>query len=374
MRILINCSNLKLGGGLQVADSVCRCLKDISQHKYIVVLSAAMDSTAKALEEVSYVKVIRHDVKNDWRTLLLGRDVVMDRLVEEKKIEAVLTIFGPSRWIPQCKHVCGFARAQLLMQDSPYFNRLGLLQRLKEKVMLKLLEISFRKCANVFHTENPMISQMLEKKFKGCKVYTVTNYYNQVFDEPDKQIEHPLPEFDGVSLLSINTPYPHKNMGIAFEAAKLLKAQHPDFRFRFVMTAQKQDFNYDFLQDPDGIAKHFCLIGKVNVAECPSLYRQCDFCFQPTLMECFTATYCEAMRMDKPIISTNLQFAKGLCGIAAKYYEPVDGQSCADSIYSLANDKNLQDQYIKMGKKQLKQFDDYNERARKLIEITTRVV
>lgn len=371
MNILINCSNLKKGGGVQVADSVCRCLKEIPQHTYIVVLSSAMNNTAKALVGISNIEVISHDIKNRLVTLLLGRDIVMDRLVVDKEIDVVLTIFGPSRWVPRCKHLCGFARAQLLMPDSPHYKRMSLLAKTKEKVALKVWEHFFRKCANVFHTENPMISHMLEKKFKGCKVYTVTNYYNQVFDEPDKQLEHSLSSFDGITLLSINTPYPHKNMCIALDAAKILREQHADFKFRFVMTAIESDFNYDFKLDKDGIAKYFYFIGSVSVEECPSLYRQCDFCFQSSLMECFTATFCEAMRMEKPIITTNLEFAKGLCGDAAMFYESLDAQSCADTIYELAKDKELQKQLVEKGKSQLKKFDNYKERARKLIKIAT---
>lgn len=37
----------------------------------------------------------------------------------------------------------------------------------------------------------------------------------------------------------------------------------------------------------------------------------------PSLLECFTATYPEAMRMERPIVTTDLAFAQGLCGEAA---------------------------------------------------------
>ena len=59
----------------------------------------------------------------------------------------------------------------------------------------------------------------------------------------------------------------------------------------------------------------------MDISECPSLYRQSTFAFQPTLLECFTATYPEAMRSGKPIVTPDLEFARGLCGGAAVYYD-----------------------------------------------------
>lgn len=45
--ILINASNLKKGGGLQVADSICILLNEYKQHQFVVVLSRYMISTGK---------------------------------------------------------------------------------------------------------------------------------------------------------------------------------------------------------------------------------------------------------------------------------------------------------------------------------------
>ena len=94
---LINCSNLKNGGGLQVADSICRQLHRFEDHFFFVVLSSYMEPTRKAVEGMPNVKCIVYDLKDDWRSLLLGRNGFLDSLVEENHIDAVLTVFGPSR-------------------------------------------------------------------------------------------------------------------------------------------------------------------------------------------------------------------------------------------------------------------------------------
>ena len=91
--------------------------------------------------------------------------------------------------------------------------------------------------------------------------------------------------------------------------------------------------------------------------------------FQPTLLECFTATYVEAMRMQVPILTRDLPFAHGLCGNAAVYYSPLNAEDCAKSIYKMAVDKSFQDYLVREGIKQLNSFDNYNRRAEKLIDL-----
>lgn len=370
MNILINASNLKAGGGLQVADSICRELGRFTRHHFIVVLSSYFDDTCTAIEKFPNAALYKHDVKSDIITTIQGRDEYFDNLVKETGVDVVLTIFGPSVWIPQVPHLCGFARAQMVIKESPFYTQMGKKQLLIQRLKYGIRESGFKRCAKYFYTENPYISARLEKMWHGKNVYTVTNYYNQVFDHPEQWKEKALPKFDGITLLTIATPYPHKNLSIAADSARLLREQHPDLRFRFVLSNERSEFPADISEIED----RFEFIGKVDIGECPSLYQQCDIVFQPTLLECFTAAYPEAMRMERPIITTDLEFARGLCGEAAEYYSAIDAQACADAIYKLAIDRDLRDRLVSNGKEQLSKYDNYSQRAEKLIELTEKIV
>ncbi len=362
MRILINCSNLKKGGGLQVADSVCSQLANYHEHQFVVILSSALEGTKRALQDTLNVEIVTYDIPNKISTILTGRDSFLDRIVEEKGIAAVLTIFGPSRWQPRVPHLCGFARAQLVIKDSPYQERLSL----KEKVLYRIWTWLFRKSSDTFYTENSYISKMLPDVLGKVKVFTVTNYYNQVFDHPEQwKRSKTLPVFSGTTLLSITAAYPHKNLQIMLPVAEYLERHYPDFQFRFVLTIEEKDFPVV----PEHLKKHFLFIGKVDVAECPYLYEQADIMLMPTLLECFTATYPEAMRMEAPIVTTDLEFARGLCGDAACYYSAVDAEACAEAIYKVASDKEYAAKLVANGKRQLRAYDNYEKRADKLVRI-----
>lgn len=358
MIFLINCSNLKVTGGLQVANSICTQLGKYRQHRFVVVLS----SFFKEFDILNgdNCKVVRYDIKNNVSTLLFGRDKFLDGLVEEHKVDAVLTVFGPSRWNPRCKHLCGFARAQLLLK-----NPLQKEVSLKERLLYRIWEWGFKKSSDTFYTENQYISDMLPQLLGDVKVYTVTNYYNQVFDNPaqwSRSIK--LPKFDGTTMLSVSSTASHKNLKIMIPVAEYLEQKYPNFQFRFVLTC-----NEIAMPVPASIRSHFVFVGKVDVSECPNLYAQADIMFMPTLMECFTATYPEAMRMKVPIVTTDLEFARGLCGEAACYYSAIDPVAAAEAIYKAATDSEYAIRLVANGKDQLKKFDNYIQRADKLIKI-----
>lgn len=370
MNILINASNIKKGGGIQVTDSICRELYRFHQHFFVVVLTSCLKNIGKVIEGTPNISVCYYDIKGSASKLLLGRDQYLDGLVERQCINAVLTIFGPSLWRPRCAHLCGFARAQLVIPESPYYARMDKKAFIKQRIQYGIKEFAFKLCAHFFYSENPYITKKLNTKWKNKRVFTVTNYYNQVFDQLDKWVTKQLTPFSGTTILTISAPYPHKNLEMAAAATKILKERYPDFKFRFVFTIDRKDFDAEI----GGMENCFEFIGSVCIEECPSLYEQCDIVFLPTLLECFTAAYPEAMRMGRPIVTTDMEFAKGLCGNAAEYYSAVDAEACADAIFKIASDKEYALKLVTNGKEQLKSYDNYNDRAEKLIKILEDIV
>lgn len=368
--LLINCSNLKVGGGLQVADSICNQLRRYPYLHFIVVLSSYLSLTKDKISHYSNVEVFTYDIPDTIQSIIRGRDIFLDSLVDKNAVDAVLTVFGPSRWCPKVPHLSGFAMPHIVIPESPFFKRQPIFQKLKWKFWCKLREWSFKKSADYFWTENPYISRRLERLLGDKKVFTVTNYYNQVFDEPELWgKKHTIPEFDGVTCLTVSSYYAHKNLKIIIEVVRIMRVIHPDFHIRFVLTIDE-----DQMLVPEDVHSSFIFIGKVDVSECPHLYKQSDIMFMPSLLECFTATYPEAMRMAKPIVTTDLEFARGLCSDAACYYSAVDPYDAAEALYKVATDKAYARQLVDNGKRQLAKFDNYEQRTEKLIKILEQIV
>lgn len=370
MKILVNAANLSGGGGAQVAHSICSYLDRYPQHKFTVVLSRHIDFIEQTIKSYPNVKVEHYSFKpGDLKGFLTFRNEVLDNIVERDGIECVFTIFGPVKWRPRRPHVSGFALSQVVIPESPFFKRMDWKNRLLWWKNINVWKYIFRRSADALITENPLITERLKKIMPAKRIETISNNYNQIFDQPEKWVRHELPPFDGISLIDITSPGPHKNYNLALDVAQILKSRLPDFKFRFVFTLDRSDFP----PIPPELEECFHFTGRVSIAECPSLYEQCDIEFQPTLIECFTATFPEGMRMEVPIVACDLEFAKGLCGEAALYFDPLSADSAAHCIYRVATETELRKRLVEAGKNQLRKFDTSRERADKSIRLCEEV-
>ena len=91
--------------------------------------------------------------------------------------------------------------------------------------------------------------------------------------------------------------------------------------------------------------------------------------FLPTLVESFSANYPEAMKMEVPILTSNLPFATSLCGNAALYFNPLSASDIGETILQLANSRDMQQQLIHNGKEKLLSFPTAQQRAQQYISI-----
>ena len=367
MRILINCSNLKVGGGLQVAHSFLNEICNNVEHEFHVVLSEILNGQ---IDQSAFLPNFSFQVYSIQPTVikaLFGNDAELNAIEENFKADCVFSVFGPTYWKPKAKHICGFAKPDYIYKESPFFKTLSLKETIKLKGLEFLHMYSFQKHTDVIITENEDVSIRLQKKINKT-THTVTNYFNQVFLDTSKwDTSIDISKKDCFKFLTISANYPHKNLEILKKVIPILLNKYPQFKFNFFLTISEEDFGLI----PANFNQYVTFIGKISINQCPNLYSQCDFLFLPTLLECFSASYCEAMVMQKPILTSNLSFATGICKDAAVYFNPMDPENIADIIYKLATDTNKQEELIHKGIERLKTFDSSHKRAEKYLTIIT---
>ncbi|MGB3592377.1 MAG: glycosyltransferase [Nonlabens sp.] len=368
MKILINASNLKIGGGLQVAHSVINHIlnQPAISHDFVFVVSTELELFL--FDQIKNVrdKFITYDVPAMVHTSLLGKNKFLDQIVNNFKIDRVFTVFGPSYWRPIVPHTTGYAKPQYIYTDSPFFKQLNFAARLKLSLKRKLHLYSFKNHTDQLISENEDVSVKLRSMMPGKKIHTVSNYYHQIFDDPSKWLPSSgLDNCDDFKILVLASNYPHKNLNLIPDVIKKLKSKFENFSFKFVLTIDEKEFK----DKGSEILDHILFMGKIGIAQCPDLYRNSDLLFLPTLLECFTATYPEAMKMEVPILTSDLGFARGICENAAYYVDPLDPDQISDSIYKLHRDKELVNRLIVHGRQRLLKFDTHGDRVRKYINI-----
>jgi glycosyltransferase involved in cell wall biosynthesis len=97
-------------------------------------------------------------------------------------------------------------------------------------------------------------------------------------------------------------------------------------------------------------------VGKLSSQECPKYYQQSDCVFLPTVLETFSASYLESMAMSRPIITSDLNFARDICEDAATYFEPESAFEAARAIERVLLDSELQSLLVRNGLARLEYF------------------
>jgi len=170
----------------------------------------------------------------------------------------------------------------------------------------------------------------------------------------------PLLESDGrFRLLTFASYYPHKNLEIIPEVAAELARMGIGRDIEFILTIRNDEAaltRIEAMAHRLGVANMIRNIGQVDLIDGPSLYEACHAAFIPSLLETFSSAYPEAMAMGLPIIATDLDFARGVCGPAALYFQPKDARAAAAAIRSIYCSPTLRRRFAQEGARQLARF------------------
>jgi glycosyltransferase involved in cell wall biosynthesis len=98
---------------------------------------------------------------------------------------------------------------------------------------------------------------------------------------------------------------------------------------------------------------HVIPLGWVDKNELAALYRACDLCVMPSLLESLSSAHLEAMYWKRPQVVSDLPYARDLCGDAALYADPHDPQPWVAAIEQLLGDAQLRDQLVSAGEKRV---------------------
>ncbi|NSY35195.1 glycosyltransferase [Pseudoalteromonas sp. JC28] len=359
MKILINASNLKVGGAIQVATSIVNQISE-KENIYTVLLSPAFLNIN--FDKKSNVNIIRVDYPPRFN--FFGYVPDFDNIVSDSDSEVVFTVFGPSYWKPKVKHYCGFAQGYYLYKHLPFFKNQGALFKLKLSLLSSYHRFLLKNQVDDYFVETQDVQVKLGEYLGVSKqrVHIASNTYSAFFESYKKGEVSRVQDSNVVKLLTVAFPYPHKNILIYKEVVDLL-VKNTDKKFLFYITVPEDYYVANF----EGYEEYIINFGKVNNSECPALYDKSDFMILPSLVECFSASYPEAMYMGKPILTSDYSFARSICGDAAIYFDPLSASDIYNKIVELAMDKDKQCELIAKGMKRLSDFDSPQSRFQKYI-------
>ena len=271
------------------------------------------------------------------------------RAVDSVGADAVFTLFGPSYVKFRQPHLCGVADGWVTHASDIAYRCLPSWRRRVLMRALCLYKSYWLRRADrwVVEAECARRGLALRWRISPDQIRVVPNNCGTQYVRYSEKSREAA--YDGlVRVLTVSAYYPIKNLEIILPVAELMRRRSPG-RFKFVLTLSQADPEAAaFLakvrrRGLEGMIEN---VGPVSIAEGPALYESCQVCLLPSLLETFSANYPEAMVMRRPMVTSNLPFARDVCGLSAMYVDPHSAESVAAAISLVADSAEVRGQLL----------------------------
>jgi len=187
-----------------------------------------------------------------------------------------------------------------------------------------------------------------------------------------EHIEYPLWKDEETKknpyILYVGTLQPRKNIETLIKAFEKIKKLYPEFKLTI---AGKKGWLYDkiFNQVADlGLENDVYFTDYITNNQLVYLYKNA-FCFVlPSFYEGFGIPLLEAMSYNCPVIASYSSSLPEVGGDAVLYFDPNNPLDLVEKIKMLKDDKKIRSEFIKKGRKRIKEFS-WEKCAKQTLEI-----
>lgn len=350
--ILINGYNNGSAGGLTVLKNfVSKYLEENDANEMILVPPKGVDYNWKC-------NVI--DVPRIYRNNFIFYFLFLKSYIRKNEIQSVLNFSDIPLGIGD-KEVYYFDWPYLIYPASPVWSRMNLKDLIFRKLKALIITYRISRCKLVV-TQTFTARSRLNNMFNQINLSDpVPNGIDSTGNASNSDI---VISGEGFKFFVLTRYYPHKNLEVLIEVAEIFREKM--FNCQFIMTldmAEKAVEEFFSKIQAKKLSSYFINLGTIDNDDVSKVYSQIDALVLPTLLESFSGTYIDAMYRGKDIFTSDIDFAREICGDAAAYFDPL---SSIDIAQKLLNYRELSFQ-----KKDKGYFDNYKWEiiSRKLIRI-----
>lgn len=366
MRILINVSTLRNGGGLQVGLNLVKHCLEYSEN----------DIDFFYLINNHFLSLVEHKsdkcfLVDDYPSNILNfknRNKIKS-FIQNLKPDLVYSVGAPS-YLNIKNEVIRLTNPWIIYKDQIAYKKISKQEQLKLKLNIYLKKFFLKKTKYVItQTEDAKINIISNLNKEIENVFVVPNVYSYNLEKYKKS--NPIKDYSGtINILVFSALYFHKNIDLCIKIAQILKKESIH-HIKFILTLPNDQYNlFNHEIKRLGLDEYFVNKRKVALEDIPSLYEESHILFLPTLLEVFSVTFLEAMIFKVPIITTDLSFNRDVCRDAALYFNDYfEGKDVLDKInYLIKNDK-VRNDIIEKGNVIINQYKSNNDTYKEHIQI-----
>ncbi|WP_337026025.1 glycosyltransferase [Pantoea eucrina] len=328
-KVLLNASNLHVGGGVQVATSVIGelTLMDGLPDQLAIWASDEVDQNLRSLG-YDLTVLPHYSVVNSYGLKALNNEF-------QKKLNSfskIFTIFGPLyTFSKKFVNITGFAQPWIIYPNNKIYADMHFIHKIKTRAKFSLQQFFFQRADNLVVELEHVARRLVDKKISAPQnVSVVNNCLSSVFLQAErwKEVNYNFSK-DKIKIGFVGRNYPHKNTKIFPQIRDILKSEY-NIDSDFYVTFSPEEWgacDQKFKSD-------ICNVGVLKVDQCPAFYRNMDAVIFPSLLECFSATPLEAMVMERPLFASDMPFNHDICNEHAIYFDPLNPCDAAGKIAS----------------------------------------
>lgn len=380
MKIVFNAYNLRIGGGETIGLGIIQSLYKLnSPHEFHIFLPDYKPYKIFLNEGRIHI----HFVPPFFTRTLIGRLFINFYLItKEKKIRADF-IFSMGNYALPLK------KKQLLLVHWPYavypnsiaWKRMNFLSYVKRKLRAWWFKKNLKFASEITVQTGLMKEQFLKNyEFKG-QVDIIPTTYSPVLRASEKspilgKIRAVKEENkDSFFIICISKYYSHKNLEILVPLAERIKSGREKIKILINLDPYQDIYAKKLLKkiEKNKLQDIVINLGPIPQEDLYEVYKSADAFFLPTLLESFGIIYYEAMVAGLPIFTSDLDFAKDICGETAFYFDPLDAESIFQCLVDNLN-KSLELQRKKeASKEKVKSFKSWDEIAKEYLLVIERL-
>lgn len=363
MKILINTISTKknAGGAFQISlNFMLRSLEDNDVEWYYITSQDVDDAIGKNFECLRGTKFFVFPTQPDFCGSYKRVKKEVDELEAKILPDVVYSIAAPSYFTFNTKEVMRFTNPWVTHPNKYSWSTYDFLPKMKQWLYC-LNQRRLMKNAYAFITQTETTKQGILRitglPNNHCKV--VNNVLPAAFKNMDNT---PVIDNAWINVACVGNPVPHKNFDIVPDViVELVSMGIMNVRFHMTIpTGHPMEEVVIGRIEKMGLKEHVINHGRVTQTELGEIYRRCQLCFLPTLLEVFSASTVEAMYFNLPIVATNFPFNTEVLADACLYYEPKNAMDAARQFARMITDKDLQTKMRERMANRLAIYGDYN--------------
>lgn len=362
MKILINTISTKkyAGGAFQISQNfMLRSLEDEDVEWYYITSQDVDDAVGEKFAHLKGTKYFVFPTQPDFRGSYRRVKKELAELEVMINPDVVYSVTAPSYFTFKTKEVMRFANPWVTHPNKYAWSVLSF----KEKVFYFLYGLNQRRmmrAAHYFITQTETCAKGICRVTgeSSTHVKVVSNVLPAIFNQLDNS---PIRENEYINIACVGAATPHKNFDLIPDVLLAFKQQGYN-NVRIHMTLPKEEPVFTVIQkklNRYGIYEMLVNHGRLDQKSLGEMYRRCQFCYLPTLLEVFSASTVEAMYYGLPIVATNFDFNSDILEDSCLYYEPKNANDAVRQFVRLISNENLQYECKKKMQKLLLKYGNY---------------